>query len=431
MGYLRLTAPLREAGITLINGFENRQTTLEAIHEADVVIFQREFPMQVDDTQKIMTLARREGKPVIFELDDLLFSLPEIHPDRHGQYFAPALLPMFQMLVEADLVTVTTPKLREVLLDFNPNVAVLPNYFDEQIWQMRPPVPKAADEPLTIGFMGTNSHQPDLAHLTPVLVELLERYPERVKFHFWGAPPSHGLNGLPQVQWTSQYFSSYPEFAAFFQTQTADIFVAPLVDHLFNECKSSLKFLEYSALGAPGVFSRLAPYTDVVTHGQNGLLATSLEEWRDSLVRLVENGMLRGQLAANAQATIQQDWRLAQNAYRWQEAFQLAVERTAKKQPHGYSAMVSAMNHQLFETFNRKEAVEQGLRAKVADLMAHLNAQEQAMNVLNMQLDQSREEVETLKREILGYVLSKSWRMTRPLRKIENMMKRAFGAEHV
>ena len=28
-----------------------------------------------------------------------------------------------------------------------------------------------------------------------------------------------------------------------------------------------------SALGAPGVFSRLDPYADVVTHGHDGLLA--------------------------------------------------------------------------------------------------------------------------------------------------------------
>ena len=431
MAYLRLTAPLREAGISVINGFENRQTVIKAVHDADVVVFQREFPTRVDDYLKITALARREGKPVIFELDDLLFSLPEIHPDRHGQYYAPTLLPMFQALIEADIVTVTTPKLREVLLDFNPNVVVLPNCFDEQLWQMAPPVQKEAHGPLTIGYMGTKSHQPDLAYITPVLVDLLERYPEELKFHFWGAPPPHGLNGLPQVQWTSRFFSSYREFAAFFQTQTADIFVAPLVDHLFNRCKSPIKFFEYSALGVPGVFSRLEPFSHILTHGQEGFLAASLDEWRDNLIQLIENETLRCQLAANAQTTIREKWLLAQNAFRWQEAFQLAVEVAAKKQPHLLSEMMRSMNLQLFETFNRKEAVEQGLRVKVAELMAQLAAQDQAMQVLNTQLNQTKEEVESLKTEILGYVLSKSWRMTRPFRKTEKKLKKAFGADHV
>lgn len=435
MGYLRLTAPLREAGIRLINGFEKRQTAIEAVREADAVIFQREFPMRVDDTQEITALARQEGKPVIFELDDLLFSLPENHPDRHRQYYAPTLLPMFQMLLEADVVTVTTPKLREVLLDFNPHIVVLPNYFDEQIWQMAPPVQKEGGEPLTIGYMGTNSHQPDLAYLTPVLVQLLERYPEKLKFHFWGAPPPYGLNGLPQVQWTSQYVSSYREFAAFFQTQTADIFIAPLLDHRFNECKSGIKFLEYTALGVPGVFSRLAPYSDVVTHGQSGLLAASLEEWQESLIQLIEDAALRTRLAANAQAAIRQHGLLSQNAHRWQEAYQRSVEGSAKKQPHLFSSMVGSMNLQLFETFNRKETIEQGLRSQVGELAAQLNAQEQAMRakeqMLNAQLKQSREEAEALKTEILGYVLSKSWQMTRPFRKIEKKLKKVLGADDV
>ncbi|HNB51598.1 MAG TPA: glycosyltransferase [Anaerolineales bacterium] len=430
MAYLRLTAPLREAGITLLNGFENRQTRVDAVHEADVVIFQREFPTRVDDYLRISALARQEGKPVIFEVDDLLFSLPEIHPDRNGQYYAPTLLPMFQALVEADLVTVTTPKLRETLLEFNPNIVVLPNFLDEQIWQMRPPAPKDPADPLTIGFMGTNSHQPDLAYITPVLLELRERYPDRLKFHFWGAPPPHGLNGLPDVAWTSQYFSSYREFAAFFQTQTADIFVAPLVDHLFNRCKSPIKFLEYSALGVPGVYSRLNPFTDLITHGQEGWLAASPDEWREGLEQLIENDTLRVQLVTQAQATIREKWLLAQNAFRWQEAYQFAVERAAKKEPHVLPGLMQSMNVQLFEAFQRRDAIEQSLRAKIAELTGQLAAQDQAMQVLNAQLTQSREEVESLKIEILSYVLSKSWRMTRPFRKAGKLLKRQGGADH-
>lgn len=430
MAYLRLTAPLREAGIALVNGFENQQTRLEAIHEADVVILQREFPARFEDYQKITAVARQEGKPIIFELDDLLFALPEIHPDRNGQYYAPTLLPMLQALLEADVVTVTTPKLRETLLAFNPNIVVLPNYLDEQIWQMRPPAPN--DTPsLTLGFMGTNSHQPDLAYITPVLLELLERYPERLKLSFWGAPPPHGLNGLPQVNWTAPQLPAYRDFAAFFQTQTVDIFVAPLVDNLFNQCKSPLKFLEYSALGAPGVYSRLAPFSYLMTDGQDGFLAETLDEWRKGLMQLIENEGLRMQLAMNAQATIRKKWLLAENAYRWQEAYTLAGEVAASKQPHPFSELMDSMNRQLTETFQRKKATEQSLRAKVAEQVGQLAAKDQAIQVIEAQLKQSREEAEALKAEILGYALSKSWRLTRPLRKAEQKLKKALGADHV
>ena len=45
--------------------------------------------------------------------------------------------------------------------------------------------------------------------------------------------------------------NDYKDFATFFQTQSADIFIAPLVDNIFNQCKSPIKFFEYSALGVP------------------------------------------------------------------------------------------------------------------------------------------------------------------------------------
>ena len=420
---------------------EDGQTIGELIPNGNVVIIQREFPKIFADYRKIVEIARRGKKPIVFDLDDLLFFLPEIHPDRQGHYYGPTLLPMFQALIEADLVTVSTPTLRDVLTAFNPNVVVLQNYFDDQLWRFSPPVRKdASREGLTIGFMGTNSHRSDLAYVAPVLLELIERYPEKIRIHFWGAQPPAELSALPQVQWTSQYFSSYKDFAAFFQTQSADIFIAPLVDHLFNRCKSSIKFFEYSALGAPGVFSRLEPYTDVITHGHNGLLADSLDEWRTCLIQLIENDELRFQLATNAQATIKENWLLSQNAFRWNDALQRALEVASSNRPQNANIinMVSSINLQLVETFNAKEALEQALRGQVAEkeqaertLMDQVVEREQTIQSLTAQLNQTRNEVEQLKTEVLQYALSKSWQMTRPIRIVGRKLKRFLGEVNV
>jgi glycosyltransferase involved in cell wall biosynthesis len=428
MAYLRLIAPLRQAGIELINGFEAGQSNLARLEGADVVVFQREFPTRFADYRKIVTLARQQGKPIVFELDDLLFSLPEIHPDRHeGHYYGPTLLPMFQALLEADLVTVTTPALAEALAAYNPNVIVLPNCLDEALWTLKPPARSdSAKTGLIIGYMGTNSHLPDLALIAPVLRELIEHYPEKIRFHFWGAPPPAELSALPQVQWTSQYFASYRDFAAFFQTQSADIFVAPLAENPFNRCKSPIKFFEYSALGAPGVYSRIEPYAGVITHGQNGLLAGSLAEWRASLIQLIEDEALRARLAAQAQATIKENWLLSQHAHRWQAAFQRAGEIALAGRPPETSIpkMADAINQQLSETFERQTALLQALRGQVAEY-------EQSTQRLSDQLEQSKVEAEQLKQEILGYALSKSWRWTRPVRAVGRRLKKLLGAAHV
>ncbi len=402
MAYLRLVAPFRQAGIQLIDGLQNGHAVPDRVAEGDVVVIQRQFPQRFNEYQEVVRAARQERKPVVFDLDDLLFFLPENHPDRIEHSFAPALLPMLQALLEADVVTVSTQRLCDVLRDYNDRVVVLPNYFDDTLWSLKPPQPKnPQEESLIIGYMGTNSHKPDLEYIAPVLLDLIERFPQKISLNFWGTPPPPALRSLQQVRWTPFGIRSYPEFAAWFQTQSADIFIAPLVDNLFNRCKSPLKFFEYSALGAPGVFSRLDPYEGVIRHGHNGFLATTKSEWEECLRSLIEDETLRCRIAIEAQVTIKEHWLLSQNISRWIEAFQTAIRigsRRSFQEDDPTLKMLCSINQQLFEAF-------QALTAQVAE---------------------QSQTIQRLESEILSYVLSRSWRMTRPFRMISRMLKRVI-----
>jgi len=280
---------------------------------------------------------------------------------------------------------------------------------------MRPPVQKDPSfDKLTIGYMGTNSHQPDLDYIAPVLLNIIRRYPEKINLHFWGAQPPAELEILPHVEWTSQYFSSYTEFAEFFQTQSADIFISPLCDNPFNKCKSAIKFFEYSALGSPGIYSRLEPYLAVVDHKETGLLASSLDEWGECLTQLIEDDALRFQLATNAQASIREKWLLSQNAYRWEGVFDKAVEiASGKQQSKTYSSILDSINSQLYDVYTA--------------MRNQLDEQEKNIRTMNTELNDARDDIEQLNGEIMKYVLSKSWRMTRPLRKIGKKLDRFSG----
>ncbi len=185
MAHLRILGPARQAGLNIVNGMENGKADISLIAEADLVSLQREIPGKFDEYQRIMTVARQARKPVVFDLDDLLLFLPKDHPDRQTQYYGVSLLPMYQAIMEADLVTVATPKLQEVLSPYNRNITVLPNYFDETLWQLRPPTIKTKGEKITIGFMGGESHKPDIDQVLPALMQLLERYHQKIFFKFW------------------------------------------------------------------------------------------------------------------------------------------------------------------------------------------------------------------------------------------------------
>ncbi len=417
MAHLRIIGPFRQAGIEVINGIENGEEFQWRVLEGDLVVIQREFPRQFDDYQRIVDIARRKGKPIVFDLDDLLLFLPEDHPDRQSHYYTSSLLPMFQALKEADMVTVATPKLQSVLANYNDHVVVLPNYLDETLWQLKPPVSKSKDETLTIGFMGGNSHKPDIEYVLPALLDLIKRYPGKIRFHFWGLQPPAEMLSLPQVEWTPPNSYLYKDFSAFFQTQSADIFIAPLTDGLFNRCKSPLKFFEYTALGAPSVLSRLEPYTGVAIHGQNSFLAASPDEWTDCLIQLIESDELRLHLASNAQSTIRADWLLSQNAFRWQDAFQ-NLSQGSLHQPQNQEEVVQSINFQLEETFLDKDAEIKGLTTQVTE-------KEEVVRALSEHLEKKKGEVQTLTFQLqdtsfrLELILrSKAWRLLQILRNI-------------
>src|SRR5574341_317454 len=202
LAYLRLLEPARRAGLQVVNGVENGQIHVERAAHGDVVVLQRDFPANLAAYEQILALAHREGKPVILELDDLLFELPEDHPDRQTHRYAKALLPILRALTEVDLVTVATRPLREYVLPYNENVAVLPNYLNDDLWRLRPPVPFAAQkDTVVIGYMGGITHVPDLDLIVPALLDLDRRHPGKLLFRFWGIHPPMALSTAPNVQW--------------------------------------------------------------------------------------------------------------------------------------------------------------------------------------------------------------------------------------
>lgn len=423
MAYIRLIAPFRQAGICLIDGMENGRAFPDRAAEGDVIIIQRQFPQRFNEYQEIIKIAKSERKPVVFDLDDLLFFLPPDHPDRLTHSFTPALLPMLQALLEADVVIVSTPRLREVLLPFNENIAVLPNYFDDTLWCLKSPLSeeRSQQDALIIGYMGTNSHKPDLEYIAPVLLRLLERYSPKLSLSFWGTPPPASLASHPQVQWAPVGIRSYPEFVKWFQAQSADILIAPLVDNLFNRCKSPLKFFEYSSLGAPGVFSRLDPYESIVRHGYNGFLATTLEEWEECLMQLIEDKALRARIAAEAQADIEREWLLSRNISKWQEAFQGALkvggERKRSQDYKPLLEVLQSINLQLFEAF-------QASKLQILEQAQTIQQQAQTIQQQGWIIQQQAQTIQQLESEILGYVLSRSWQITRPFRMISRAIRK-------
>lgn len=339
---LRIEDPLTQAGVQVIHGNEVDGFYPERVAQGDLVLIQRDFPRWSERYDQVVAGARSLKKPIVYEIDDLLLELPEDHPNLAIEYYTPALLPMLRAIIEADLVTTTTPALCEYMGMFNPNVWLLPNYLDDRLWSVQLPEQKHGENPVVIGYMGSASHGADLELVTSALADLLQSCSKDVRLRFWGQEPPDRLRNHPLVEWIPLQKHDYAEFAAYFQTQTCDIVIAPLVDNLFNQCKSPLKFFEYSARGVPGVYSRLAPYEQVIQQGENGFLASGGDEWKACLTRLIENPELRYQIGVMAARTVREKWLLSQHAHKWPEAYTRGLE--AEKRRGGKPRYVEAIH---------------------------------------------------------------------------------------
>ena len=414
--YLRLLSPAKLLGIKVIEGRVNNQITYpERAKEGDLVFIQRDFPRDLPIYEQVMELARQQHKPVVFDIDDLLFFLPENHPERISHHYTEALLPMLEALTEADFVTVPTPKLRTYLEPYNKNICMLPNYFDDSIWSLRKPILKESAEPIIIGYMGGISHQTDIEFVSPVLEEILKKFPQRVKLVFWGIKPSNKLTAYSQVQWIPAHSYDYPSFAEYFQTQVADIVIAPLVDNVFNNAKSPLKFFEYSSIGAPGVYSNLEPYKQVITHGENGFLATTLDEWQVCIEALIQDAGLRHQLATEAQKTIQDRWLLSQNLEHWRETFEKVGLQANKRGESRSAGLIKFLNQQYYSLIRKKD---------------------QEIQVQEAQIQKKDQEIQAMSFELATIKSSVEWKIALVFKKMRAALlprgsKREQGAKYV
>lgn len=327
---LRVVGPAQQLGWQVIQGNEWQPQpqrlvwlSLEAIAAADVVVIQRDFPRYVEAYAQVMAAARAADKPVVYELDDILLETPAEHP--FAWYYDPVRLRLLRAMFEADAVTVSTAQLRDYVQPINGNVHLLPNCLNESLWLRNgvQPANRNPAAPVVIGYMGGHTHAPDVATLLPVFGRLLDRYGERLQLTFFGStPPPPELQSHAQVRWDRFDRVDYAEFARYFSQVACDIFVAPLLDHVFNRFKSAIKFIEYSALSVPGVYSRVPAYQAIIRHGVNGFLASEPEEWESSLTVLIEQPELRTQIGRCALQTARQDWSLARWAPEWQRVFE-------------------------------------------------------------------------------------------------------------
>ncbi|OHX12815.1 glycosyl transferase family 2 [Chromobacterium sphagni] len=286
----------------------------EFVEQMDLFIVQRVFPFP--EYRPVLNEMIASGKPIVYELDDWLLGMPEQHAMHN--LCQPSFEGIEWLLPQCALVTVTTEALAEKVRPYNDKVLVFPNLLASE--RLVEPLPRQGK--ITIGFAGTSTHDKDMAMLSAALQRIYGEYAGQVRFVFWGEVPP-GFVGVKDARQVSD-FVSYNDYLRDLAELRIDIGIAPLLASEFNDCKSDLKWLEYSVVGAAAVVSDVEPYAWLKDSGLATVVENTEQAWIDALSELIDKPQLREQRVAAARRHIVEH-RLLE--HRVGELFQSLAER--------------------------------------------------------------------------------------------------------
>lgn len=308
-GFFRCKQPaefLKRAGL-MEGKYVFRNPSKEELLWADLVVMQHMGTMEASNMAKFM----RDNKiPYITEYDDYVF---HISPHNIGGYEAwnPGTLFLHRALTmtqQGVAVTVSTPTLAKEFFPYNPNVYVVPNYLDRDIWDQ--PIVKRQDDKIRIGWCGGNAHRDDLAMVSKVLDKIVKEYKGKVVFETIGMTrkelagvfPMKIFNEIcPACSYEGE-IHHYPgealeDYPAVLVSKGWDLAIAPVVENGFGNGKSDLKIKEYAAAGVPIVASPIAPYREAAEDGAKIAFARTFEEWYEAIKGLIEDAGKRSEIS--------------------------------------------------------------------------------------------------------------------------------------
>lgn len=283
------------------------------IDRLDGLVIQRDA---VPGTLMGPLLERLEARqvPFIYEIDDLLWDLPDDHGDHDIDTAQKSAI--MSAIRAADLVTTSTSAMRARLERYNANVRVLANAPDPALW-LSPIAVEQATRILALHglqaamprvlYMGSRSHASDLQMIAPAVAAFLAGHPGVEVIQVGGGTLLPGARELK----VPREYSTYPQFVSWFHVVASAMTfaLAPLRDTPFNAVKSDVKFLDYALAQVPGIYSAIDPYERSLADGSHGLVVKKEQQaWVGAMSRLASDQLLRAQIR--------------------QQAFQLAVSRT-------------------------------------------------------------------------------------------------------
>nr|WP_306415897.1 glycosyltransferase [Acetobacter estunensis] len=292
------------------------QSVLSGLQVCTDVIFYR--TPAVPDVRKMIDEARRLGLSPWWEVDDLIFdvelyrqnsNLLSLPPVEQAELLKGAAL-YRECLELCGRGIASTRVLGEAMSRIGiGEVGVIENALDDQtlaaaetaLTGLTQKNQKTTDDIVIVYGSGTRTHDGDFLCCAEGLAAAMEAEP-RLRLRIVGeltVPPVLLRFGSRVETLEGRDYPTYMAMLA-----AADLTVTPLELTIFNDAKSNIKFLEASILRVPSVCSPCDAFRGVIVEGQNGFLAEGTEAWRDAVLALARDPVLRRDVGESARRDV-------------------------------------------------------------------------------------------------------------------------------
>jgi glycosyltransferase involved in cell wall biosynthesis len=268
-------------------------------------------------TEALRYEARRLRLPILYDIDDPLFSLSALEDygnlallePRRAEQFRQAAPGYLTMMNGADAISVTTPGLAKHTEQYsNRPIFLRRNFADRETLDLgrlarrqKPP----DDGLFRFAFVtGSEGHEADFAHLAAALEEVILAHPAR-RLMILGpfAPERLPPNLRPRTEFIG--FTDYGPYLG--HLARADCLLIPLAESTFNGCKSGVRALDAAAVGVPVIASAVGDLPRVVGE-ESGWIAEAPSDWRRLMLGAATAPELCRRLGASAAESLEANW---------------------------------------------------------------------------------------------------------------------------
>lgn len=252
VGHYRVIQPFKEleAAAIAIGQLAYRRPSIIEVerHSPDVIVLQGCYTEAT--VKEVCTLKTYSNARRVYELDDYLISVP-----KQNEHLRNLPADMERLIRQGtslcDRLVVSTDALANAMSSMHHDIRVVPNTLSPHLWTGLNSRRRTSVKP-RVGWAGGTSHAGDLR----IIAEVIRELADEVEWVFFGMCPPD-LRPYLHEFYSTVDMQAYPARLA---SLNLDLALAPLEYHIFNDCKSNLRLLEYGACAYPVICTDTQAY---------------------------------------------------------------------------------------------------------------------------------------------------------------------------